>query len=134
MLGPGWRDGGKVADLRTQTSAAHRKQVEFSTVDIAKYLQEALGQKLVAYMTGVADPKTVGTWIKGTHPHMEAESRLRMAFQIFHLLQAEESPHTVRAWMIGMNPQLDDEAPAAAIREGRLKDVWVAAKAYTSGG
>ncbi len=35
-----------------------------------------------------------------------------MAFQIFHLLQDEESPHTVQAWMIGINPQLDDVSPA----------------------
>ena len=68
------------------------------------------------------------------HPWAESEARLRTAFQVFHLLQNEESPHTVRAWMIGMNPQLDDVSPAEAIHEGKLKDVWVAAKAYVSGG
>jgi hypothetical protein len=33
-----------------------------------------------------------------------------------------------------MNPQLDDEAPAEVIREGRYKDALIAAKAYVAGG
>ncbi len=122
-------------DLRTRSNDAHRKQVEFTIADVARFLQETLGQKLVALMAGVSDQKTVGQWAKGARaPRPEAEVRLRLAFQVFHLLQDEESPHTVRAWMIGMNPQLDDESPAEAIRDGRLKDVWVAAQAYVSGG
>jgi hypothetical protein len=122
-------------ELRTRSNDAYRKQVEFTIADVARFLQETLGQKLVAFMAGVADPKTVGQWAKGARtPRAEAEQRLRTAFQVFHLLQDEESPHTVRAWMIGMNPQLDDESPAEAIRAGHLKDVWVAAQAYVSGG
>jgi len=123
------------ADVRSRSAAAHRKQVEFEIGDIAEFLQETLGQKLVAYMANVQDPKTVGQWARKAHmPRSDAEERLRIAFQVFHLLQSEESAHTVRAWFIGMNPQLDDEAPADAIRAGRLKDVWVAAKAYVAGG
>ncbi len=122
-------------DLRTRSNDAHRTQVEFTIADIAQFLQETLGQKLVGFMAGVSDPKTVGQWAKGARaPRAEAEARLRVAFQVFHLLQDEESPHTVRAWMIGMNPQLDDASPAEAIRDSRLKDVWVAAQAYVSGG
>ncbi len=36
--------------------------------------------------------------------------------------------------MIGMNPQLDDEAPAQCIADGRMRDVMVAARAYVDGG
>jgi len=122
-------------DVRQRSADAHRKQVEFAIADIAEFLQETLGQKLVAYIAGISDPKTVGQWIKGAQaPRHDAEVRLRTAFQVFHLLQDEESPHTVRAWMIGMNPQLDDVSPAEALHEGQLKDVLVAAKAYISGG
>ena len=40
----------------------------------------------------------------------------------------------IRAWFIGMNPQLDDESPAEVIREGRVKDALTAAKTFVSGG
>ncbi len=33
-----------------------------------------------------------------------------------------------------MNPQLDDDSPAEAIREGRLKEALAAANAFITGG
>jgi hypothetical protein len=120
---------------RTPTTDAHQKAVAFEVADVARYLQDALGQKLVAYMAGVTDPKRVGRWAQGGQaPRAESERRLRAAFQIFHLLLSEESAHVTRAWFIGMNPQLDDDSPADAIREGRLKEALAAAKAFISGG
>lgn len=120
---------------RSAASEAHERAVSFEVKDVARYLQEVLGQKLVAYMADVSDPKRVGRWAQGAQaPRDEAERRLRAAFQIFHLLLAEESPHVIRAWFIGMNPQLDDDSPAEAIREGRLKETLAAAKAFVAGG
>jgi hypothetical protein len=120
---------------RSATQEAHQRSVSVEIKDVARYLQEALGQKLVAYMADVSDPKRVGRWAQGAQaPRDEAERRLRAAFQIFHLLFAEESAHVVRAWFIGMNPQLDDDSPAEAIREGRLKEALAAAKAFVTGG
>jgi len=120
---------------RTAASEAHERSVSFATKDVARYLQETLGQKLVAYMAGVNDPKRVGLWAQGAqNPRDEAERRLRAAFQVFHLLLTEDSAHVVRAWFIGMNPQLDDDSPAEAIRDGRLKDTLAAAKAFIAGG
>jgi hypothetical protein len=115
---------------------AHRKAVQESPADIAQFLSEALGsQKLVAMIADVSDVKTVGRWISGSQqPRSESEERLRGAYQIFQLLQSVDSPHTVRAWFIGMNPQLDDESPGRAIGEGRLREVMVAAKSYMAGG
>ncbi len=122
-------------DVRARSDEAHHKAVDFTIADIARFLQETLGQKLVGYMAGISDPKAVGDWARGgRHPRAEAEVRLRTAFQVFHLLQNEESPHTVRAWFVGINPQLDDETPAEAIREGQLKHVLIAAKAFIAGG
>jgi hypothetical protein len=121
-------------DIRQRAAVAHRKQVEFTIADIADFLQETLGRQLVAYIAGAKDATTVAQWIKGQAPRPEAEARLRAAFQVFHLLQDEESPHTVRAWFIGMNPQLDDVSPAEALHDGQMKDVLVAAKAYIAGG
>lgn len=122
---------------RTKASAeaaAHQRAMKFGIRDIVQFLQETLGQKLVAFMTDV-EPKTVGRWAAGSsEPRHEAQERLRLAFQVFHLLQQEESPYTIRAWFIGLNPQLDDVSPAQAIQTGQLRDVLIAAKAYIAGG
>lgn len=121
--------------VRSPAEDAHRKAVAASIADVAGYLQETLGQKLVAYIAGVADPKAVGRWAADErHPRAESETRLRGAYLIFQLLLTEEAPQTVRAWFMGINPQLADESPAAAIREGRVQDVWIAAKAFLAGG
>ena len=45
-----------------------------------------------------------------------------------------DSSRVVKAWFIGLNPQLDDESPAEAIREGRLKEAMSAARAFVAGG
>ncbi len=122
-------------DVQTASSQAHREAVVSSIQDVAAYLQEVLGQKLTAHIAGIADSKAVGSWASGERaPRPEAEQKLRAAYQIFRLLLTEESPYTVRAWFLGLNPQLNDESPAAAIREGRAQEAWVAAKAFLAGG
>jgi hypothetical protein len=45
-----------------------------------------------------------------------------------------DSPRVVKAWFIGLSPQLDDESPAEAIREGPLKEAMNAARAFVAGG
>ena len=103
---------------------------------MAAFLQDALGQKLAAFMVGVDDPKTVGKWAAEKHVprDLEVERKLRDAYLVFRLLLTKESPYTVRAWFVGLNPQLDDESPATAIRDGRTRDVLVAARAFLAGG
>ena len=114
---------------------AHKQAVTMDVAGSARYLQEMYGQKLVAHMAGIDDPKRVGKWAQREQaPRSGAEQRLRAAYQITHLLLAHDSDHVVRAWFIGMNPQLDDEAPADAIRAGQLKEALAAAKAFVSGG
>lgn len=131
------QEGGRRWNLPTiseRSAEAHRKTVQSSVSDIARFLEEIFGRKLLGYMTGVSD-KAVAKWInKERQPRREAEDRLRAIFQIYQLLQAEENPHTVRAWFVGMNPQLDDVSPATAFSEGRIRDVLVAAKSYIAGG
>ena len=114
---------------------AHERSIQFSTADMARYLQEVLGQRLTAHIAGVKDPKTVTTWAEGANaPRAASEAKLRLALQIVHLLQEQESPHVVRAWFVGLNPQLDDTAPATAIAEGHLKEALTAARAFVAGG
>ena len=121
--------------LRSAPQEAHRKAVESTIQDVVGYMQEVLGQKLVAYIAGVSDPRTVARWAEGERtPRSAHEQRLRCAYQIFQLLLAEEAPHTVRAWFLGLNPQLDDESPAESIRNDMYREVLVAAKAFLAGG
>jgi len=124
-----------MADLSLASREAHRQTTETSIEQITAFLEEVLGRKLVATLAGVADPKAVGRWAAGERsPRSAAEERLRVAYQVFRLLLTEESKHTIRAWFIGLNPQLNDESPIMVIRAGRFQEVMVAAKAYVSGG
>lgn len=112
----------------------HRKTVESSPRDTADFLQNTLGQKLVAYMVGVS-PKSVSRWASGDRaPQGENEARLRDISYVFGILSRVESSFTIRSWFAGMNPLLEEEAPATAIREGRVKEAVLAAKAFASDG
>ncbi len=121
-----------MSQLPDPSTDSHRAAVASSIADVAAFLQDALGQKLVAFMVEIEDPKTVGRWASGKRlpKDLDVERRLRDAHQIFRLLLTEESSGTARAWFVGLNPQLGDESPATAIREGRTRDVLVAARAF----
>ena len=95
-----------------------------------------LSRRLTAYIAGVKDGKTVARWASGEVTDIrepETEQRMRTAYEIAQLLLGDDSPRTVRAWFIGLNPQLGDVPPAEAIREGRLQDAIAAARAFAAG-
>ena len=118
-----------------QTRRAYEDAVTLAITEVVKRLQDALGTKLVAYLASVSDPKAVGDWARGTRPPRRgAEERLRTALHAYRLLEEADSVHVARAWFIGLNPQLDDEAPASALREGRQKDVLIAARSFAQTG
>lgn len=118
-----------------QINRAYEDSVTLSVTDVVKRLHDALGAKLVAYLAGVTDPKAVADWAGGIRPPRRgAEERLRTALHVFRLLEEADSVHVARAWFIGLNPLLDDEAPASALREGRLRDVLVAARSFNQTG
>jgi hypothetical protein len=131
-------DRGEMSDTTTtrgRTTRPDHVHIEHSIADIAKVLQEHLGQRLTAHMARLADPKAIGQIAAGKRTPRDApEKRLRAAYNVLTLLLDEESAFSARAWFIGMNPQLDDEAPADVIREGRLRDVVAAARSYSTGG
>jgi hypothetical protein len=122
-------------DLAIASQEAHRRVTESNIQQITQYLEEVMGRKLVATLAGVKDQKAVAQWASGERaPRAAAEERLRAGYQIFRLLMAAEAQHTVRAWFIGLNPQLDDESPILVIQEGRFREAMVAARAYIAGG
>lgn len=116
---------------------AHYAAVQTSTSRIAESLQVMLGQSMVAGMTGIADPKTIGRWARGERePRGESERRLRDAFQIVTLLSLADSPAVARAWIVGMNPHLRDHAPFVILSEDAhsAPRVLAAARAFVANG
>ena len=112
---------------------AHQETVRAATQDIAAALQALFGQRIVAFMTGVEDPKAVGRWARGERsPRNDAEQRLRAAYQIIQILTLADSAETARAWFIGMNPHFADRAPFAILGEdpAQAPRVLAAAKAF----
>ena len=116
---------------------AHQETVRSSPQEMATVLQRLFGQRIVAFMTGVADPKAVGRWARGERePRDEAEQILKDVFQITRFMALAESEETARAWFIGMNPHFADRAPFATLGENpsKAQEVLEAAKAFVVNG
>lgn len=115
------------------SASAHRTTVFESDMSIVGFLVELLGSRLTAHLTDV-DVSTVSRWKAGnSKPHPDAEQRLRGAHQVAKMLLTVDSADTVRAWFIGMNPQLDDDAPLSVIAAGDTKAVLAAARSFILG-
>jgi hypothetical protein len=92
---------------------------------MAATLQQLFGQKLTAFMAGTDDPKEVGKWARGEAlPSPAMARRLADAHSIAELLLRYESPQGVCSWFLGMNPELDDRAPAEVLGDdpGLVRD------------
>lgn len=124
-----------VPDVRSRsTRRAHSDAVQLHIRDVVSELAEVLGRQLVGYLVG-KDARTVLRWVNGTNqPPAEDEKRLRDAFQIYKVVAAVDGAHVVRAWFMGMNPQLDDAAPAELLANGQVRPVMAAARAFVQGG
>lgn len=117
---------------------AHRQSIETQFSDIVRVLEELLSRRLTAVMAGVKDGKTIARWAAGETGDIRDDQkilRLQTAYQIvLMLLQSSDTPQIVKAWFIGLNPQLGDVSPAEAIREDRLQEALAAARAFAAGG
>src|SRR2546423_1680543 len=86
------------------------------TAEMTKYLQDVLGQRLVAVIAGIGDVGQVSSWASAENaPPRQIEQRLLSAYQVAQLLMQREDAETVRAWFRGSNPHLGDDAPALAL-------------------
>lgn len=98
--------------------AVERQEGQPDVSAVARYLLDVLGQSLTAVIADVRDVKTIGKWASGARaPHPRAEKRLRDAYQVVQVLIQVESPEAVRDWLLGMNPALEDRAPAVILGE-----------------
>lgn len=114
---------------------AHKEAVRLDISSVAAVLQETLGQRLTAYAIGVKDPKAIGRYVRSEQEPRPMQARnLRELFRVTRLLLEYETPTTVRAWMIGLNPELGDKAPIEALHEQEHQAVLRAAEAFVAGG
>jgi hypothetical protein len=103
----------------TETFVSNVEQTSSTAnlASVARYLQEELGQKTVAYLAGIRDPKMVGRWAAAKNAPAEmTQLRLRAAYELTKTLVAAYDAETAKAWLFGSNSRLDDEAPAYVIR------------------
>lgn len=100
-------------------------------------VRSLLGARLTAYIGGAASTATVADWAtEGRGPNPEIVARLRVADAAARLLLDRDEPAVVQAWFNGMNPGLNDTAPARLLRDGDLAtagpEVLTAARAARS--
>ena len=130
--------------IASETSArpglqAYNDSVRLETGDVVSGLREIVGAKLVAYIGHVSNTRSVREWADGERaPGAEVIQRLRVAYYVAGLLYEREGKATVQSWFQGMNPQLDDSAPARLLRDEPLDvvgpQVVAAARAFTAVG
>lgn len=102
--------------------------------EIARRLGAVLGRDVVAVLAG-RTPRAVTRWTAGdAEPPAREADLLRDAFQIVQVLSEVESDEVIRAWFMGMNPELGDESAVEALREGRARDAMAAARAFMNAG
>ncbi len=125
------RIGGGDVDT-TLVEEVHRVSARTPVSDIASELQQILGQRQVAFAVQIKSSKEVGRWAADeSKPRDETDARLRRLFRVIEVLrQGGEEPHTIRAWMLGSNPSLEEDSPIEAFQGDRWVEVLRAAESF----
>lgn len=114
--------------------SAHGQAVAGAIPEVVGRLRSVLGRDVLAVLVK-RTPRAVTRWAVGdAEPPAREEDLLRDAFQIVQVLGEVEPDEVIRAWFMGMNPQLGDESPIGALREGLVRDVMAAARAFVNAG
>jgi hypothetical protein len=114
---------------------AYEESIRLPFAELITQLREMIGVRLVAYIGGVKAGRSVTAWADGAGQPGEVDrERLRHAFYAAALLRERYDISTVQSWFKGMNPALNDQAPAQVLREGDplrdARDVIAAAKSF----
>lgn len=134
-----------IADMSTTIARrdlrAYEDSVRFDVSDLVAALRDLLGARLVAYIGSVKETRAVRQWADPEDtrtPSADVVGRLRLAYRIAALLSEKDSQGVIQAWFQGMNPRLDDVAPARLLRDGDLAQhgltVLAAARSFAAAG
>lgn len=118
---------------------AYERAIRSGFDEVAGQLSELLPHRLVAYIGGVKETRAVDQWAVGDRePDGETQTRLRLALQVALMIEAADGRRVTQEWFQGMNPELDDRAPARVLRDGPPDEagpaVLGAARAFVVGG
>lgn len=105
--------------------AAYGEAVRMTPAELVTALRPILGDRLVAVLGHVQETRAVRQWADGERKISSPETveRLRLAWRIVQLICERDTPDVAQAWMRGLNPLLEDRAPALVLREGDLAEV-----------
>ncbi|MEO7016894.1 MAG: hypothetical protein ABI130_09810 [Leifsonia sp.] len=121
--------------IATAGLKAYNDSIRHSLPQIVDELRHALGAKLVAYIAGVTETRTVREWVEtDRHPSPTAVERLRLVHRVVTLISQSEGDAVVPTWFQGMNPHLGDRSPARVLHEDKFEEagprVLAAANAF----
>ncbi len=116
---------------------AHREATVGLFPDIIRLLVSIIGRKQTSYIASVKDARAIDRWLENATPQKDVEQRLRLTYHIAAMLAKCDSNAVVQAWLVGLNPELDDAVPITLLREGSVevegKKVLNAARAFVAG-
>lgn len=114
---------------------------EATTLEFPKLIEELtkiIGKKLTAYIASVKDTRAIERWMAGSESYKGVEERLRLAYRLAKVISDHEGPRVVQAWLMGLNPELNDRAPIRLLREEDIElvgpEILGAARAFLAGG
>jgi hypothetical protein len=111
----------------------HDEVAQVALPELVRHLTEVVGAPLVAVMAQAPSARDVEHWAHGDKtPDAADERRLRDADWVVQTLLQTESAEVVKAWLMGMNPMLDDQAPGLILADDP-ESVFFAARAYRHG-
>lgn len=104
-----------------------RQAAVLPVADVAGYLQDALGQRMSAYLAGLKDTRQVGRYRRpdGPAPTPQVERRLREGYKVVHMIADCYDEATARNWLFGTNTRLDDQAPIGVLRGAKDPEDFV---------
>lgn len=118
------------------TLEIYQRATRASLQEMASTLVRVLGRAMVAYIVSVRNPKTISRWAKGDVASVRDRyslERLLALYQVVSFLEEYEGDNTIKLFMFGMNPGLNNRSPASEILRGNYDDVMGAAKAMVAG-
>lgn len=92
-----------------------------SVAELARYLQDTIGQRPAAALAGLSDARQIGRYATpdGPEPRDLVERRLREGYKVVRMLSDAYDAKTAKAWLFGINTRLDDQAPVEALGEAQ---------------
>lgn len=115
-----------------ERTARHGEAMRANIAAVVARLQAVLGRDVLALATG-REPRQISRWIAGdAKPPTREAQRIRDVYQIVQILTDVDPDEVVRAWFLGMNPQLDDVSPVELLAAGRPREVLAAARTFAN--